>query len=53
MDVGETCVRILGSQFFSLFLNIKTIFQLITLGPFNFQLHTFFLVKRPQDFTSA
>ncbi|MFS7994617.1 hypothetical protein Hanom_Chr12g01108141 [Helianthus anomalus] len=40
--------------FFFLFLNFNTIFQIITLGPFkfNFQLHTFFLVKRPQDFTS-
>ncbi|MFS7990657.1 hypothetical protein Hanom_Chr11g01061491 [Helianthus anomalus] len=54
MDVGETQARILGSAFFFLFLNFNTIFQIITLGPFkfNFQLHTFFLGKRPQDFTS-
>ncbi|MFS7950648.1 hypothetical protein Hanom_Chr07g00585661 [Helianthus anomalus] len=39
---------------FFLFLNLNTIFQIITLGPFkfNFQSHTFFLGKRPQEFTS-
>ncbi|KAF5774891.1 hypothetical protein HanXRQr2_Chr13g0605871 [Helianthus annuus] len=54
MDVCEARVRILGSPFFFLFLNFITIFQIITLRPFkfNFQLHTFFLEKRPQDFTS-
>ncbi|MFS7955510.1 hypothetical protein Hanom_Chr07g00643541 [Helianthus anomalus] len=47
MDVGETWVRILVSAIFSLFLNLNTIFQIITLEPFrfNFQLHTFFLEK--------
>ncbi|MFS8026210.1 hypothetical protein Hanom_Chr16g01484191 [Helianthus anomalus] len=47
MDDGETWVRILGSPFFSLFLNFNTIFQIITLWPFkfNFQSHTFFWEK--------
>ncbi|MFS7986088.1 hypothetical protein Hanom_Chr11g01006291 [Helianthus anomalus] len=39
---------------FFLFLNFNIIFQIITLGPFkfNFQLHTFFLGEKPQNFTS-
>ncbi|MFS8022582.1 hypothetical protein Hanom_Chr16g01441221 [Helianthus anomalus] len=54
MDVGETWVRIPGSKFFLLVFKFNIIFQIITLGPFkfNFQLHTFFLGKKPQDFTS-
>ncbi|MFS7914735.1 hypothetical protein Hanom_Chr02g00157031 [Helianthus anomalus] len=54
MDVGETRTRIPGSPYFFLFLNFNTIFQIITLGSFNFnfQSHTFFLGKRAQDFTS-
>ncbi|MFS7898902.1 hypothetical protein Hanom_Chr06g00511691 [Helianthus anomalus] len=54
MDVCETQVRIPCSTIFFLVLNFNTIFQIITLGPFkfNFQLHTFFLGKRPQNFTS-
>ncbi|MFS7944487.1 hypothetical protein Hanom_Chr06g00512721 [Helianthus anomalus] len=55
MDVFETRVRIPVLATFFLFLNYNTIFQIITLGPFkfNFQLHTFFWEKRPQDFTSS
>ncbi|MFS7959664.1 hypothetical protein Hanom_Chr08g00693741 [Helianthus anomalus] len=45
----------LVQHFFLVFLNFNTIFQIITLGPFkfNFQLHTFFWEKKPQDFISS